>query len=272
MDRRSTTVWAVCETRREPTAPKCRCCLMENTMTIALGVNIDHVATVRQARRIDEPDPVFAASLAELGGADNITVHLRKDRRHIQDRDVEILRRTVKVRLNLEMSLDPEIVRIGLRTRPANVCLVPENRQEITTEGGLDVCAQRRRVGPVVKKLQRAGSTVSLFIDPEQRQIEAAAATGATHIELHTGKYAEAHSETAAAHELAQLREGARLARRLGLRVNAGHGMNYRNVGPVAAIVEIEELNIGHSIVGRALFVGLRQAVAEMKALMLAAR
>ncbi|MGH7144302.1 MAG: pyridoxine 5'-phosphate synthase [Planctomycetota bacterium] len=237
-----------------------------------LGVNIDHIATVRQARRIDEPDPVLAAGLAELGGADNITVHLRKDRRHIQDRDVALLRQSVHVRLNLEMSLDPEIVALALKTRPPNVCIVPENRQEVTTEGGLDVAGQLKRVAAAVKKLQRAGSVVSLFVDPEPRQIDAAAAVGATHVELHTGDYASAfdRQRTAAVPGRAALEKLTAAAVRAGehgLRVNAGHGLNYRNVLPVAAIPGMEELNIGHSIVGRALFVGLREAVREMKQL-----
>ena len=232
-----------------------------------LGVNIDHVATVRQARRIREPDPVLAAGLAELGGADNITIHLRKDRRHIQDRDVEILRETVKVRLNLEMSLDPEIIAIAVKTAPSNVCIVPENRQEISTEGGLDVLAHRARICAAVKRLVKSGSAVSLFIDPDKNQISAAAETGAEFIELHTGEYANAGSEDLAQEKLDALTAGTQFARESGLRVNAGHGLNYRNARPVAEIPGMEELNIGHSIVSRALFVGLREAVAEMKAL-----
>jgi len=232
-----------------------------------LGVNIDHVATVRQARRTYEPDPVWAAVEAELGGADQITVHLREDRRHIQDRDVEILVRTVQTRVNLEMAVESEVLAIALKLKPACVCLVPEKREEVTTEGGLDVAGSFTRVRETVAKLADAGIEVSLFIDPEPRQIEASAKTGAPFIELHTGSYADARGEAEIARRFEALREGTLFATQSGLRVNAGHGLNYRNVLVVAAIPNMEELNIGHAIVARSLFVGFREAVREMKAL-----
>ena len=232
-----------------------------------LGVNIDHVATVRQARRTDEPDPVWAAAEAQLGGADGITIHLREDRRHIQDRDLRILRQTATVPLNLEMACAEEIVAIACEVRPQKACLVPEKRQEVTTEGGLDAAGQQQRVAEAVDRLQEAGIQVSLFIDPRPAQIEAAKAAGADAVELHTGAYAEASFAGAVADELAALAEGVRLGRRLDLIVNAGHGLTYRNVRPVAAIEGIHEFNIGHSIISRAIFVGLRRAVAEMKKL-----
>lgn len=233
----------------------------------SLGVNIDHVATVRQARRTYEPDPVWAAAEAELGGADQITVHLREDRRHIQERDVELLLKTVQSRVNLEMAVASDVLRFALKTRPQCACLVPEKRSEVTTEGGLDVAGALPRVRETVKKLSGAGIIVSLFIDPDERQIEAAHRSGAPFIELHTGTYANAHAERDIEKTLEQLREGARLAVSLGLRVNAGHGLNYRNVMPVARIPKMEELNIGHAIVARAIFTGLREAVREMKGL-----
>jgi pyridoxine 5-phosphate synthase len=232
-----------------------------------LGVNIDHVATVRQARRTYEPDPVWAPADAELGGPDQITVHLREDRRHIQDRDVEILIRTVQTRVNLEMAVASEVLAIALKLKPACVCLVPEKREEVTTEGGLDVAGSFERVCETVKRLAGAGIDVSLFIDPEPRQIEASAKSGAPFIELHTGSYADAKGEAETARRFDALREGTRQALDLGLRVNAGHGLNYRNVQVVAAIPKIEELNIGHAIVARAIFIGFREAVREMKAL-----
>jgi pyridoxine 5-phosphate synthase len=232
----------------------------------SLGVNIDHIANVRQARRTVEPDPVTYALLAELGGADGITVHLREDRRHIQDRDVELLRATVRSRLNLEMAATPEMEAIALRVRPDMVTLVPEKRQEVTTEGGLDVAGQQSALGAMVARLQDAGIAVSLFVDADTPQLEASAATGACWVELHTGTYAEA-SWREQPRELARLCEGSFIARSLGLRVNAGHGLTYQNVEPVAAIEGMEELNIGHTIVARALAVGLEQAVREMKAL-----
>ena len=238
---------------------------------IALGVNIDHVATLRQARRGRYPDPVHAALAAELAGADSITLHLREDRRHIQDDDVTRLKDLLKTRMNLEMAVTDDLVAFAARLKPADACLVPERRQEVTTEGGLDVAGQAARVGAAVRTLRAAGVRVSLFIDPDTRQIEAAQNVGAPVIELHTGAYAE-HSGAAQAAELARLRDAARLAASLGLTVNAGHGLNYHNVMPVAAIPEIVELNIGHSIIARAVFDGLAVAIREMKQLMQAAR
>lgn len=232
----------------------------------SLGVNIDHIANVRQARRTVEPDPVTYALLAELGGADGITVHLREDRRHIQDRDVELLRATVRSRLNLEMAATAEMEAIATRLRPDMVTLVPERREEVTTEGGLDVAGQREALRCLVGRLQDAGIAVSLFVDADSRQLEACAATGARWVELHTGGYAEA-AWTDQPRELARLTEGSFIARSMGLRVNAGHGLTYQNVEPVAAIEGMEELNIGHTIVARALAVGLEQAVREMRAL-----
>jgi pyridoxine 5-phosphate synthase len=232
----------------------------------SLGVNIDHIANVRQARRTVEPDPVTYALLAELGGADGITVHLREDRRHIQDRDVELLRQTVRSRLNLEMAATPEMEAIALRIQPDMVTLVPEKRQEVTTEGGLDVAGQQEGLTALVGRLQGAGIAVSLFVDADAPQLEASAATGARWVELHTGTYAEA-GWGEQPRELARLSEGSFIARSLGLRVNAGHGLTYQNVEPVAALEGMEELNIGHTIVARALAVGLEQAVREMKAL-----
>ena len=232
----------------------------------SLGVNIDHIANVRQARRTVEPDPVTYALLAELGGADGITVHLREDRRHIQDRDVELLRATVRSRLNLEMAATPAMEAIALRIRPDMVTLVPEKREEVTTEGGLDVAGQQEGLSVLVGRLQAAGIAVSLFVDVEAAQLEACASSGARWVELHTGSYAEA-GWSEQPRELARLSEGSFIARSLGLRVNAGHGLTYQNVEPVAAIEGMEELNIGHTIVARALAVGLEQAVREMKAL-----
>jgi pyridoxine 5-phosphate synthase len=230
-----------------------------------LGVNIDHVATLRQARGGREPDPVWAAAQAELGGADGITVHLREDRRHIQDRDLRLLRETVATRLNLEMSIEPAIVAIALTIRPDQVTLVPERRAEVTTEGGLDVAGQRQRVGEAVARLRDAGLEVSLFIDPEEAQVAASAALGAVAVELHTGRYADAASPAARGVELAALRRAGAAAVAAGLALHAGHGLNYTNVGPVAVIASMAELNIGHSIVARALFAGMKSAVREMK-------
>ena len=232
----------------------------------SLGVNIDHIAQVRQARRTVEPDPVTHALLAELGGADGITVHLREDRRHIQDRDVELLRATVRSRLNLEMAATAEMEAIALRLRPDMVTLVPERRQEVTTEGGLDVAGQIDPLRALVGHLQDNGIGVSLFVDPDAAQLQACVASGARWVELHTGAYAEAPWEQQPL-ELARLIEATTHARQLGLRVNAGHGLTYRNVEPVAAIEGMEELNIGHTIVARALAVGLETAVRQMKAL-----
>lgn len=238
---------------------------------IALGVNIDHVATLRQARRSDYPDPVHAALLAEQSGADSITLHLREDRRHIQDRDVTLLRRLLQTRMNLEMAVTAEMIRIASEVRPQDCCLVPESREEVTTEGGLDVRAQQARIDEACRALAAAGVRVSLFIDPDTAQIEAARRVGAPVIELHTGTYANA-SGTARAHELERVRSAAALGASLGLVVNAGHGLNYHNVEPIAAIREIVELNIGHAIIARAVFDGLPRAVREMKDLMRAAR
>ena len=238
---------------------------------IALGVNVDHVATVRQARRARHPDPVHAALLAEQAGADSITMHLREDRRHIFDADVFALQPLMHTRLNLEMAVTREMIEIAGRLRPADCCLVPEQRAEITTEGGLDVVRDASRLRDAVAELAAAGIRVSLFIDPDTRQIEAARGSGAPVIELHTGAYAGA-AGSARGVELQRLQRAAQQAASLGLVVNAGHGLDYHNVQPVAAIAQIVELNIGHSIVGRALFAGMAGAVREMKALMLAAR
>jgi len=232
---------------------------------IRLGVNIDHVATVRQARRGREPDPVWAAIEAQLGGADGITVHLREDRRHIQDRDVRLLREIVAVRLNLEMSLAEDIVRFACDVRPDEATLVPERRQELTTEGGLDVVSHEERVQAVVAQLKERGIIVSLFIEPDPRQIECARLVGAEAVEFHTGRYALASDGESRHRELEALTQAARRAHEAGLHVHMGHGLNYENVCAVAAIPYVEELNIGHSIVSRAIFVGMRQAVREMK-------
>ncbi len=232
---------------------------------VTLGINIDHVATIRQARRTVEPDPVAAAVLAELGGADGITVHLREDRRHIQDRDVHLLRQTVRSHLNLEMAPTDEMVKIALKVKPDYVTLVPEKREEVTTEGGINILANRDRFTAIVNQLQGAAIPVSWFIDPESAQIEAAASTSAKFIELHTGKYADAIDEATQAKELAALEQGTQIAIAAGLRVNAGHGLTYWNVYPVACIPGMEELNIGHTIVSRAVLVGMERAVREMK-------
>ena len=239
--------------------------------SILLGVNIDHIATLRQARRARSPDPVHAALAAEMAGADNITLHLREDRRHIQDADVRTLRTLLKTRMNLEMAVTAEMLAISADVRPHDCCLVPERRAELTTEGGLDVSAQAARLQDAVGQLAAAGIRVSLFIDPVHEQIEAAARTGAPAIELHTGSYAQA-SGTARASELERLRSAARLGARLGLCVHAGHGLDYYNVQPVAAIAEIVELNIGHAIISRSVFSGLERAVRDMKALLRAVR
>jgi pyridoxine 5-phosphate synthase len=238
---------------------------------LALGVNIDHVATLRQARRGRNPDPLLAALLAEQAGADSITLHLREDRRHIQDHDVERLRDTLQTRMNLELAATEPMVAIATRVRPADVCLVPERRTELTTEGGLDLLRGGPALGTAVARLTAAGIRVSLFIDPDSAQIEAALALGAPAIELHAGSYAEATGERRA-HELHRLASAARSATAAGLIVNAGHGLDYHNVGPVAAIPEVVELNIGFAIIGRAVFTGLESAVREMKRLMREAR
>lgn len=239
---------------------------------IFLGVNIDHVATLRNARGTSYPDPVLAAGLAEQAGADGITIHLREDRRHITDRDVEILRQTLQTPMNLEMAVTEEMVAIACRIKPHFVCLVPEKRTEVTTEGGLDVAGQLAKVKAAISRLAEVGTQVSLFIDADHAQIDAAVAVGAPYIEIHTGRYADATSTAEQLEELARIQEAARYAHGLGLRVNAGHGLHYHNVKPIAAIPEMEELNIGHAIIGRAVFEGLPAAVAEMKRLMIEAR
>jgi pyridoxine 5-phosphate synthase len=238
---------------------------------IALGVNIDHVATLRQARRARYPDPLYAALAAEEAGADSITLHLREDRRHIQDRDVTAMRLALQTRMNLEMAVTDEMVSIAQAVKPQDVCLVPESRQEITTEGGLNVTAQTARVKDATAVLGAAGIRVSLFIDADEAQIEAAHRVGAPVIELHTGAYAEA-AGAGRAREFERLRTAAKFAASLGLTVNAGHGLNYHNVEHIAAIPEIIELNIGHAIVARALMDGLAKAVRDMKDLMRRAR
>jgi len=234
---------------------------------VELGVNIDHVATIRQARRTNEPDPVWAAAAAELGGADGITIHLREDRRHIQDRDLAILRQTVTAKLNLEMACHEEIVEIACRTKPEQATLVPERREEITTEGGLDVLAQRDRVGEVVRRLQQSGIVVSLFLAPDPAAIEVAAQLGADAVELHTGQYALAAPGPARRRELAVLVDAAGHVRRCGMTLHAGHGLTYHNVQPIAQIEGMHELNIGHSIIARAVLTGLTEAVRQMKLL-----
>jgi pyridoxine 5-phosphate synthase len=234
-------------------------------------VNIDHVATLRQARRGRYPDPLYAALMAEEAGADSITLHLREDRRHIQDRDVVALREALQTRMNLEMAVTEEMIRIAQKVLPQDCCLVPESRQEVTTEGGLNVLEHSARIGDAVNALGASGVRVSLFIDPDPEQIEAAQRSGAPVIELHTGTYADS-SGAARAREFERLYAAAKFAARLGLIVNAGHGLNYHNVEPIAAIPEIVELNIGHAIVGRAIVDGLAKAVRDMKELMRAAR
>lgn len=236
-----------------------------------LGVNIDHVATVRQARGTNYPDPVEAALLAETAGADGITVHLREDRRHIQDRDVDVLAKVLKTRMNLEMAVTAEMIAVATRVRPAHCCLVPEKRTEVTTEGGLDVLGSEASVRAACEQLGRSGIEVSLFIDPDPAQIDAAVRCGAPVIELHTGAYADAPDEHARAKELARIAQATSHALACGLVVNAGHGLNYQNVEPVAAIPGINELNIGHAIIARAVITGLNEAVREMKQLIVAA-
>ncbi len=251
---------------------------------LKLGVNIDHVATLRQARyrsapftagnpressgAIPEPDPVWAAIEVELAGAHGVTVHLREDRRHIQDRDVRLLRQTIRTSLNLEMADVPEIVAIAEEVRPDEVCLVPEKRQEVTTEGGLNVARASKSLPRTIARLQKGGITVSLFVDPVPEQVRAAADSGATFVELHTGAYAIARNEAEAAAEIKNLTQAVELAHKLGLRVNAGHGLNYQNTPAILAVPHLETLNTGHSIIARALLVGLRPAVREMLKLM----
>jgi pyridoxine 5-phosphate synthase len=232
-----------------------------------LCVNIDHVATLRQARREQEPDPLAAAVIVELAGAAGITVHLREDRRHIQDRDLDLLRQVVRTKLNLEMAASDDMVAIAARVKPDECTLVPEKREELTTEGGLDAVGQLARLRTVCAKLHDAGCTVSLFIDPDPRQVEAAGMVGADVVELHTGRYANARGESQREREYAALLTAADAARSKGLRLNAGHGLNYRNVHPVTDIEGVEDLNIGFAIMARAMFVGLDLAVREMLAL-----
>jgi len=235
---------------------------------IRLGVNVDHVATVRQARRTVEPDPVAAAVLAELAGADGITIHLREDRRHIQDRDLELLRKTVQTRVNLEMAINEEIVQIALRVLPDQATLVPEKREEVTTEGGLDVLTHRDKLKAVVKRLKDAGIRVSLFVDPVVEIMRVSKQVGADAVELHTGSYANARTEEEVEKELAKLKEAARVAGEAGLAVFAGHGLNYINILAIKTIPQLMEVNIGHSIVSRAVLVGMERAVREMKDLL----
>jgi len=232
-----------------------------------LGVNIDHVATIREARKTYEPDPVWAAVQAELGGADGITIHLREDRRHIHDRDLRILKQTVQVKLNLEMAATEEMTGIAVDVHPEQCSLVPEKREEVTTEGGLDVIGNRENIRKCVAELKRAGIEVSLFIDPNPLQVEASQELEVDAVELHTGRYADARTEDERDREFDALEEAGRLALDLNLKLHMGHGLNYRNVSRIAAISGLGELNIGHSIIARAIFVGLEDAVREMKAL-----
>jgi len=245
---------------------------MDVSRAILLGVNIDHVATLRQARGTRYPDPVQAAIEAEQAGADSITLHLREDRRHIQERDVNILGDILQTRMNLEMAVTEEMLTIAARVRPADCCLVPERREELTTEGGLDVVGQVARTGDACRRLAEAGVRVSLFIDADPRQVEASKEVGAPCIEIHTGHFADAPTAAARAEELEKIRHAAALGESIGLRVNAGHGLHYHNVQTIAALAQVRELNIGHAIVARAIFCGLGEAVREMKSLMLAAR
>nr|WP_314265625.1 pyridoxine 5'-phosphate synthase [uncultured Moellerella sp.] len=239
---------------------------------LLLGVNIDHIATVRNARGTQYPDPVQAAFVVEQAGADGITVHLREDRRHITDRDVELLNSTIQTRMNLEMAVTDEMIEIACRIKPAFCCLVPEKREEVTTEGGLDVAGQKQKIAQAVKRLNDAGIKVSLFIDADHIQIDAAQEVGAPFIEIHTGAYADAKTAEEQEVEFRRIRDGVAYAALKGLSVNAGHGLTYHNVQAIAALPEIYELNIGHAIIGRALFSGLDKAVADMKALLLEAR
>jgi pyridoxine 5-phosphate synthase len=239
---------------------------------ILLGVNIDHVATLRQARGTRYPSPIEAALTAETAGADAITLHLREDRRHIQDRDVEILRDALKTRMNLESAVTDAMITFALRVRPHDICLVPEKRAELTTEGGLDVVAHFARVKDACRELAAAGIRVSLFIDAVREQVDAARESGAPVIELHTGHYADAETDAARATEFERLRAAAAHAAQMGLHVNAGHGLNYHNVSPIAALPQVRELNIGHAIVAHAVFVGWQSAVREMKTLIAGAR
>lgn len=240
-------------------------------MSIFLGVNIDHIATLRQARKTRYPSPVEAALAAETAGADSITLHLREDRRHIQDADVAILRQVLKTKMNLEMAVTEEMLEIACMTRPQDVCLVPEKREELTTEGGLDVAGQQSRLQTACARLADAGIRVSLFIDADFVQIDAARAAGAPVVEIHTGHYADASTDAARSVELERIRTAVAYGRSIGLTVNAGHGLTYHNVQPIAALPGIHELNIGHAIVAQALFIGWQDAVSKMKRLMVEA-
>ncbi|QYJ76244.1 pyridoxine 5'-phosphate synthase [Shewanella sp. FJAT-52076] len=239
---------------------------------ILLGVNIDHIATLRQARGTNYPDPVHAAAVAEHAGADGITIHLREDRRHIIDRDVYLLAKTLKTRMNFECAVTEEMLNIACEVKPTYVCLVPEKREELTTEGGLDVAGQKDKIRAAVERLAAQGILVSLFIDADKAQIDAAHEVGAPYIEIHTGRYADAHTEAEAETELERIASMAKYAHGLGITVNAGHGLHYHNVKPIAAIPELYELNIGHAIVARAAIDGLEKAVRDMKQLMLEGR
>ncbi|NMP17669.1 pyridoxine 5'-phosphate synthase [Thalassotalea sp. Y01] len=239
---------------------------------ILLGVNVDHIATLRQARGTTYPDPAHAAAVAEHAGADGITIHLREDRRHICDRDVDVMAHTIQTRMNLEMAVTDEMLDIACRIKPAFVCLVPEKREELTTEGGLDVAGQLDKVSAAVKRLADAGITVSLFVDADTAQLDACQQSGAPFIEIHTGHYADAETEAEQMAELAKIEQGVDYAVSLGLKVNAGHGLHYFNVKPIAAIKDIIELNIGHAIIARAAIDGMDKAVRDMKRLMVEAR
>ncbi|QUI64038.1 pyridoxine 5'-phosphate synthase [Pseudoalteromonas sp. A22] len=239
---------------------------------ILLGVNVDHIATLRQARGTSYPDPAHAAAVAEHAGADGITIHLREDRRHIQDRDVYVMAKTIQTRMNLEIAVTDEMLDIACEVKPEYVCLVPEKREELTTEGGLDVAGNLDRITAATQRLADSGIKVSLFIDADKKQLDAAKQTGAPYIEIHTGAYADAENDTEMSAELERIREGVQYAHGLGLIVNAGHGLHYHNVKPIAQMPEIYELNIGHAIVARAAIDGLEKAVRDMKRLMLEAR
>ena len=239
---------------------------------ILLGVNVDHIATLRQARGTSYPDPAHAAAVAEHAGADGITIHLREDRRHIQDRDVYVMAKTIQTRMNLEIAVTDEMIDIALDVKPAYVCLVPEKREELTTEGGLDVLGNLQKITGATTKLTQAGIKVSLFIDADKAQIDAAKQTGAPYIEIHTGAYADAETENEQLAELARIREGVQYAAAQGIIVNAGHGLHYHNVKPIAQMPEIYELNIGHAIIARAAIDGLEKAIRDMKRLMIEAR
>lgn len=239
---------------------------------ILLGVNVDHIATLRQARGTSYPDPAHAAAVAEHAGADGITIHLREDRRHIQDRDVYVMAKTIQTRMNLEIAVTDEMLDIACEVKPEYVCLVPEKREELTTEGGLDVAGNLEKITAATKRLSDAGIKVSLFIDADKAQLDAAKQTGAPYIEIHTGAYADAENDAEMTAELERIREGVQYAHSLGIVVNAGHGLHYHNVKPIAAMPEIYELNIGHAIIARAAIDGLEKAVRDMKRIMLEAR